>query len=238
MTKFNVGDVVIGNILANDYGITVEGWKGEVVDTDPHSINNIFVKDLATKDKYWVDSNCFDLYNETPKKKPNKFNVGDIVIGNELANNYVVTIQGWKGEVLKVVDVEEGEPDIWVKNLKGPEVRWVRSECFDLYDPPKETKETIEVDVDFIKQAYHMADPDLRKVMEEEFKDLFKKEDEPFNFGDEFTLGTSWSDPLIIGKGLAPKGLERRCLIVRSSYDLEVVEENDLKVLIFREKKQ
>ena len=62
MTKFKVGDVVIGNKLANDYGITVEGWKGEVVDTDPQSINNIFVKDLATKDKYLVDSACFDMY--------------------------------------------------------------------------------------------------------------------------------------------------------------------------------
>ena len=172
MTKFKVGDVVIGNILANDYGITVEGWKGEVVDTDPHSINNIFVKDLATKDKYWVDSNCFDL-----------------------------------------VKTKED-------NRTKPE--------------PK----TVSVSEDFIKQAYQMADPDLRKVMEEEFKDLFKKEDEPFNFGDEYTLGTSsWNDPLMIGKGLAPKGLELRCLVVKNGYDLEVRKEGEHKVLIFREKK-
>jgi len=171
MTKFKVGDVVIGNKLANDYGITIEGWKGEVVDTDPQSINNIFVKDLATKDKYWVDSNCFNLYRkkEHCKTKP--------------------------------------EP------------------------------KTVSVSVDFIKQAYQMADPELRKVMEEEFKDLFKKEDEVFNFGDQYILGTSLSDPLIIGKGLAPKGLEGRCLVVRSSYDLEVVEQEDNKILIFREKK-
>ncbi|NCZ70894.1 MAG: hypothetical protein EBY80_12175 [Actinobacteria bacterium] len=190
MTKFKVGDVVIGNKLANDYGITVEGWKGEVVDTDPQSINNIFVKDLATKDKYWVDSNCFDMYKEAPKKE--------------------------------------------FKDLDDNERYWVDPKIFE---DSKDLKGMVNVSVDFIKQAYQMADPELRTVMEEEFKDLFKKEDAPFNFGDQYTLGTSWNDPLIIGKGLAPKGLEGRCLVVRSSYDLEVVEENDLKILIFREKK-
>ena len=190
MTKFKVGDVVIGNKLANDYGITVEGWKGDVVDIDIHSKNNIFVKDLATKDKYWVDSNCFDMYKEAPKKE--------------------------------FKDLDDNE-------------RY----CVDpkIFEDSKDLKGMVNVSVDFIKQAYQMADPELRTVMEEEFKDLFKKEDEPFNFGDQYILGTSWSDPLIIGKGLAPKGLEGRCLVVRSSYDLEVVEENDLKVLIFREKK-
>jgi hypothetical protein len=191
MTKFKVGDVVIGNNLANDYGITVEGWKGEVVDTDPHSINNIFVKDLATKDKYWVDSNCFDMYKEAPKKE--------------------------------------------FKDLDDNERYWVDPKIFE---DSKDLKGMVNVSVDFIKQAYEMADPELRKKMEEEFKDLFKKEDESaFEFGSEFTLKTSNSGPLMIGLGLAPKGLEGRCLVVRSAYDLEVVEENDLKILIFREKK-
>jgi hypothetical protein len=85
-----------------------------------------------------------------------------------------------------------------------------------------------------------MADPDLRCVMEQEFEDLFKKEQEPFNFGDEYKITKSkWEDsgPLLIGNGLAPKGLKGRCLIVRSDYDLEVTEYNDFKVLIFRKKK-
>jgi hypothetical protein len=73
--------------------------------------------------------------------------------------------------------------------------------------------------------------------MEQEFKDLFKKEQEPFNFGYEYTLKLPGSGPLMIGLGLAPKGLEGRCLIVRSDYDLEVTEYNDSKVLIFRKNK-
>jgi hypothetical protein len=192
MTKFKVGDVVIGNKLANDYGITVEGWKGEVVDTDPQSINNIFVKDLATKDKYWVDSNCFDMYKEAPKKE--------------------------------------------FKDLDDNERYWVDPKIFE---DSKDLKGMVNVSVDFIKQAYQMADPELRKVMEEEFKDLFKKEQEPFNFGDEHKITKSgWNGrgPLLIGGGLAPEGLREKCLVVRNSYDLEVLEQENNKILIFREK--
>ena len=192
MTKFKVGDVVIGNKLANDYGITIEGWKGEVVDTDPQSINNIFVKDLATKDKYWVDSNCFDMYKEAPKKE--------------------------------------------FKDLDDNERYWVDPKIFE---DSKDLKGMVNVSVDFIKQAYQMADPELRKVMEEEFKDLFKKEQEPFNFGDEHKITKSgWNGrgPLLIGGGLAPEGLKEKCLVVRNSYDLEVLEQENNKILIFREK--
>jgi hypothetical protein len=201
-----------------------------------------------------------------------KFKVGDIVIGNKLANDYGITVEGWKGLVIEVVqDPEEGEDDLWVKDLTGIERYWVESCYFDLsqegpcdievgtldgVDYPismdrdnsvnpfpsimkdkEDSKDMVNVSVEFIKQAYQMADPDLRCVMEQEFKDLFKKEQEPFNFGKECTLGTSWSVPLMIGHGLAPKGLKGRCLIVRSDYDLEVTEYNDFKVLIFRKNK-
>ena len=193
MTKFKVGDVVIGNKLANDYGITVEGWKGEVVDTDPHSINNIFVKDLATKDKYWVDSNCFDLYKEAPKKE--------------------------------------------FKDLDDNERYWVDPKIFE---DSKDLKGMVNVSVDFIKQAYQMADPELRTVMEEEFKDLFKKEDEPFNFGSKHIIGTDVdsTSPIFIGYGLAPKGLSYKCLFVRSEWKAEVSfnEAADREMIVFRKK--
>ena len=193
MTKFKVGDVVIGNKLANDYGITVEGWKGEVVDTDPQSINNIFVKDLATKDKYWVDSNCFDMYKEAPKKE--------------------------------------------FKDLDDNERYWVDPKIFE---DSKDLKGMVNVSVDFIKQAYQMADPELRTVMEEEFKDLFKKEDEPFNFGSKHIIGTDVdsTSPIFIGYGLAPKGLSYKCLFVRSEWKAEVSfnEAADREMIVFRKK--
>jgi hypothetical protein len=75
--------------------------------------------------------------------------------------------------------------------------------------------------------------------MEEEFKDLFKKEQEPFNFGDEHKItksGCHGRGPLLIGGGLAPEGLKEKCLVVRNSYDLEVLEQENNKILIFREK--
>jgi hypothetical protein len=174
MTKFKVGDVVIGNKLANDYGITVEGWKGEVVDTDPQSINNIFVKDLSTKDKYWVDSACFDLYRKKEHCKT------------------------------------KSEPN------------------------------TVSVSEDFIKKIYNEADPYLKETIQQEFKDLFKKEDEPFNFGSKHIIGTDVdpTSPIFIGYGLAPKGLSYKCLFVRSEWKAEVSfnEAADREMIVFRKK--
>jgi hypothetical protein len=98
----------------------------------------------------------------------------------------------------------------------------------------------VNVSVDFIKQAYQMADPELRTVMEEEFKDLFKKEDEPFNFGSKHIIGTDVdsTSPIFIGYGLAPKGLSYKCLFVRSEWKAEVSfnEAADREMIVFRKK--
>lgn len=54
MPKFNVGDEVVGNTLANEhYSITVEGWKGIV--TDICGMGRIIVDDFP------VLAKCFDL---------------------------------------------------------------------------------------------------------------------------------------------------------------------------------
>ena len=63
---FKIGDKVIGNKLASDmYEISQEGFIGTVV-----SVNESLIQILDTDGnyKFWVDPQCFDLYEEPIKK--------------------------------------------------------------------------------------------------------------------------------------------------------------------------
>lgn len=61
-----------------------------------------------------------------------------------------------------------------------------------------------------------------------------------FHFGDHsHTITKSVNDelsPLVIGDGIAPNGLELRCLLVHGGYDMEVSEHRGYKVLTFKRK--
>lgn len=63
MSKFKVGDVVIGNEKANQYSVTTEGYIGLVTGLGEHDSNNILVKPLDRDDHegFEVRSDCFDL---------------------------------------------------------------------------------------------------------------------------------------------------------------------------------
>ena len=63
MTKFKIGDVVIGNEKANQYTITTEGWIGVVTRLGEHDSNNICVKPIDRDDHegFEVRSDYFDL---------------------------------------------------------------------------------------------------------------------------------------------------------------------------------
>jgi len=60
----------------------------------------------------------------------NKFKVGDIVIGNKLANKYNTTKQGWKGKVIKIINEDRFEAISLSGNLSFS--LW--SERFDLLE--------------------------------------------------------------------------------------------------------
>lgn len=61
----------------------------------------------------------------------NKFKIGDIVVGNKLANyKYSITTEGWVGRVIAVC-----EDDIKVQSLEDTGFHpWVSSACFELCD--------------------------------------------------------------------------------------------------------
>ena len=58
--KFKVGDWVIGNKEANDYGITVEGWIGQVTSVYSDSFD---AKGIDDGNSFHLDYDRFDLYN-------------------------------------------------------------------------------------------------------------------------------------------------------------------------------
>ena len=69
MSKFAIGDKVIGNANAHIYSITHPGWIGTVVDTRVEKCKELIrVKDDGSL-RHWVSAECFDLY-ESPPKRP------------------------------------------------------------------------------------------------------------------------------------------------------------------------
>lgn len=71
------------------------------------------------------------------------------------------------------------------------------------------------------------------------YKQKYAKNQQLFNFGYSHTITTSWNEgsPIMIGVGLAPDGMENRCLVVHSSYEMEITEnEHGGKVISFRKK--
>jgi len=76
--KFNVGDRVIGNKLANVYNFTKEGYIGTVIrafEIDGKEYITLGENDYASIGTWMVQSQCFDLIepNEDTKKFENEF---------------------------------------------------------------------------------------------------------------------------------------------------------------------
>lgn len=66
----------------------------------------------------------------------NKFNVGDLVIGNKLANKYNISTQGWEGQVVRIINPDKIE----VESLLTGAVFNVWSERFDLLKAAEPTE--------------------------------------------------------------------------------------------------
>lgn len=74
MSKFKVGDVVVGNANANVYSVTCEGWLGTVINcyddsmVAKPSIPMISVQPLTGFGRYTVDPKFFDLVSKPVKE--------------------------------------------------------------------------------------------------------------------------------------------------------------------------
>lgn len=96
------------------------------------------------------------------------------------------------------------------------------------------------MNTELLQRVYDsLTDEGLKKEIEAEYPTLFQDRGY-FNFGPEYYLNTARKDggPLVIGCGFAPReGLEYRCLVVASDYELETMWHNELKVLLFKKLK-
>jgi len=129
--KFNVGDKVIANSLADaeEYDVTCEGWTGYVYKVKGHEIEvgAALHKDNAPE-TYWVMAKCFDRSASAPSGR--KFKVGDMVIANsKTKGRYAITILGWIGEVKE--NKQHGMISVYGKGLDSRSD--VDEDCFDLY---------------------------------------------------------------------------------------------------------
>lgn len=132
MSKFKVGDIVVGNREASKhYGITEEGWKGRVVEV--YSNERFLAKELSDYDvTYTLDENYFDLVTEEKQNKTEMkrvFEVGDFVIGRKPVGKpaYTITGEGWVGEV-----VCSGQDEIIVRPLGSRDEYRVNTIHFDI----------------------------------------------------------------------------------------------------------
>jgi hypothetical protein len=62
-----VNDVVVGNAMANKYGLTCQGWVGVVTSIDEGDSNRMWIRPFngSDDDRYHVSMECFDLYLRT-----------------------------------------------------------------------------------------------------------------------------------------------------------------------------
>lgn len=133
--KFKIGDKVIGNEKANRYGITREGWFGKVVGVKDDVKIEVRSGDGSS---FWVDPDCFNLYEEKPVKKSFKresdYKVGDKVriVGNDHFPSHGFSI----GEVVEIKRIDCGANTCLCEDGKG-KTQYVHPSCFEFVKEEK-----------------------------------------------------------------------------------------------------
>jgi len=167
MSKFKIGDIVVGNREASKhYGITKEGWKGRVVEV--YSNERFLAKELSDHHvSYTLDDPYFDLVEQSKEKETEMkgvFEVGDLVIGKKLVGNpvYAITGEGWVGEVRGVVEEEYIE----VVDLEGRDGFQVDPTHFDLvYKKGEYCKGSRKFLMEAYKSGHSVYTPKIRSIL-------------------------------------------------------------------------
>ena len=164
MSKFKVGNIIIGNELANSrYGITVEGWKGEVT-----CINPLRATD-DDKTEFDLEERYFDLFSTKKKTKKRKMKVGDkIRILDTRSADWID-----EGDVYTVSRLDKtGEP--YFEDSRNPELSWAhdRKDYEIVESVSKIDSDTVAVDFEFVLQAYKAANVEMRKKLRSQIPTL------------------------------------------------------------------
>jgi hypothetical protein len=94
--------------------------------------------------------------------------------------------------------------------------------------------ETVSIDVRLLKKLYDGASQDMKDRLRKEYAPHFETF---YDFGDSLELSTSrFAGPLMIAKGLAEMGYEKKCLVVACNYELHTKISGENTFLYFIEK--
>jgi len=211
MSKFKVGDIVVGNSQASvHYGITQVGWKGKVTKVYGNGSGfnrHIIVKSLTESNEYIVHEDHFDLV-ET--KNTNMFK--NLTASKEfLAKAFEVANPYWKNKIIEIIK-----------------------------DNPFAESYTLTEDILKEAIMDNSICDEWRTKIEEHFEyksdDLYT-----FSLELSLHINGHYLSeklPFFVGDGLANPGEEFKCLIVQGNYEL-IVDENSkgYKVLKFKKKK-
>lgn len=143
----------------------------------------------------------------------------------------------WVGNEATVQRLSIDKSKVMLKNTAGV-TRWFPFTSIEVLTliQKKKTKAAkkakLEVDEEFVKQAYDAACSDWKEKIRAQFPEVFLPK--IHNFGTSYTISTISDGPLLIGLGLAPDGLEHQCLVVATDYEMETRQYDGKQILIFK----
>jgi hypothetical protein len=99
ISKFKVGDKVIGNANADRYTITIEGYIAKVINTrELCGVPQINIQKDGMRCSYWVDEDCFDLYSESKTNKE----ITEVTVDIEFVKQaHAAACSDWKQKIEK-----------------------------------------------------------------------------------------------------------------------------------------
>lgn len=168
----------------------------------------------------------------------NKFKVGDIVIGNDLADShYAITKKGFKGVVTELISNEK----IKIQSIDDNVNYIVMVDFFDLLsnDSNNKSENMYQVDAEFIKEAHSAACGSWKRKIEEKFPDAFPK-DPRFKFEEVFTVNTNINSedaPFAVIFGIASEEEDKyKGLAVSKEYTATIRMEREYQIIEFHKK--
>jgi len=96
------------------------------------------------------------------------------------------------------------------------------------------------MNVNLFRKVFNEASYETKELLIEAYPAAYSQmltDNRLFYFGERFEIDTNFGDtPLVIANGFAPRGQERRCLVVNDEYKLEVFENKGKTMLRFIKK--
>ena len=89
------------------------------------------------------------------------------------------------------------------------------------------------VDEDFLMEGYRAASNPMKAKLRKQFPEAFKPK--VIEFGRKFELNEGTSGPIYIGNGVAPDGLEGKCLVLRDGVTVKTRKHDGRTILVFEQ---